>query len=180
MSFPPPRLLELATQAVALLRARKETLALVETATGGLVSSTILSLPGTSAVFAGSVVAYQLKAREAWLGWGKEQTQGYDGPTEAICLSLASSCRAQLGSTYALAESGVAGPGRPDVYRAEIDGPGYCPLALVSEGRDVGRTVRVPQGDGGKSRAENMVAFAEAMLELLLEELQTREKEEGR
>ena len=98
----------------------------------------------------------------------------------AICLSLASSCRAQLGSTYALAESGVAGPGRPDVYRAEIDGPGYCPLALVSEGREVGRTVRVPQGDGGKSRAENMVAFAEATLELLLEELHRREKEEGR
>ncbi|GAA5824245.1 hypothetical protein JCM3770_004344 [Rhodotorula araucariae] len=103
------------------------------------------------------------------------------GPSEAICLSLASSCRAELGATYALAESGVAGPGRPDVYRAEIDGPGYCPLALVSEASSVGKTVRVPQGDdAAKSRAENMVAFAEATLELLLDELEKREKEDGR
>ena len=66
------------TPPLTALARPQETLALVETATGGLVSSTILSLPGTSAVFAGSVVAYQLKAREAWLGWREEQTAGYE------------------------------------------------------------------------------------------------------
>ncbi|TNY19676.1 hypothetical protein DMC30DRAFT_417681 [Rhodotorula diobovata] len=182
MAFPPPRLLELAEQVVTRLRARKETLSLVETAAGGLVSSAILSVPGTSGVFAGSVVAYQLGARERWLGWTDDDTASYDGPTEAICLKLASSCRSQLSSTYCVAESGCAGPGRPDKYRAEVDGPGYCALGLVGEGgTSKGRTVRVPQRRGGEegagagARAENMVKFGEAMLELLLEELEHRD-----
>lgn len=157
-------------------------------------------------MFAGSVVAYQLGARERWLGWTDDDTASYEcvlsltrcdqtlaaltprptparsGPTEAICLKLASSCRSQLSSTYCVAESGCAGPGRPDKYRAEVDGPGYCALGLVGEGgTSKGRTVRVPQRRGGEegagagARAENMVKFGEAMLELLLEELEHRD-----
>ncbi|GAA6008350.1 hypothetical protein JCM10207_000095 [Rhodosporidiobolus poonsookiae] len=201
MAFPPPRLAALAEQVVALLKERKvpspsppvpvprlltptspphlpqETLSLVETATGGLIGATILSIPGTSAVFAGGVQAYQLRAREELLGWSKDEQGVYDGPTESIVSSLASLCRARLASTYALAESGVAGPGRPDVYRAEIDGPGYCPLAVVGEGlpqEGVRRTVRVEQADG-VGRAENMVSFAEKALELLLDVLEAKQ-----
>ncbi|GAA5842941.1 hypothetical protein JCM9279_004035 [Rhodotorula babjevae] len=179
MSFPPARLLELAEQVVTRLRARKETVSLVETATGGLVSSSLLSVPGTSSVFAGAVAAYQLRAREKWLGWTRDDTASYDGPTEAICLKLATACRSQLDSTYCLAESGCAGPGRPDKYRAEIDGPGWCALGLVSAAGSKGRTIRVPQEglgeDGAAARAGNMVKFGEAMLEMLLEELEQRD-----
>ncbi|BGP20108.1 hypothetical protein JCM10213v2_008243 [Rhodosporidiobolus nylandii] len=163
---------------VDLLKQRKETVSLVETATGGLIASTILSIPGTSACFAGGVLAYQLGAREKFLEWKQEQTDNYDGPNEDIVFSLASSCRSQLSSTYSLAESGVAGPGLSPGYRAEIDAAGYCPLALVGEGlpqEGVRRTLKVPQG-GEKSRAENMVAFAEGALELLIEVLEKKEQ----
>ncbi|GAA5917655.1 hypothetical protein JCM5296_005672 [Sporobolomyces johnsonii] len=166
MSFPPPQLHKLAERLVHILRQRNETVSIVETATGGLVSSTILSLPGTSAVFAGGVAAYQLAVRKEWLGWTDADTKDYTGPSEQIVLKLAQSCRSQLKSTYCIAESAVAGPGRPDVYRPEIKGPGYCPLAVVGEGLEVVKTVEVEQP---KSRPENMVAFAEAMFEMLIE-----------
>ncbi|GAA6043206.1 hypothetical protein JCM8097_000326 [Rhodosporidiobolus ruineniae] len=181
MSFPPPALEALATRAVTLLKQRKETVSFVETATGGLVSSTILSIPGTSAVFKGGVAAYQLAVREKWLEW--QRPDKYDGPNEETVADLASSCRRQLSSTYALAESGVAGPGRPDVYRPEITGPGYCSLALVGEGlpeEGVRRTVKPEDNpvEGGKerSRGEWMVVFAEEMLKLLVDVLEEKEK----
>ncbi|GAA5917730.1 hypothetical protein JCM6882_009365 [Rhodosporidiobolus microsporus] len=161
----------------------QETIAVVETATGGLIASTILSLPGTSAVFAGGVLAYQLAVRERFLPGWSEGTESYDGPNEQIVFSLARSLSSQLPSTYALAESGVAGPGLSPSYRAEIDAPGYCPLAIVGEGlgeKGVRKTLRVPQREraGGeeKTRAENMVAFAEGALELFLEVLDKRER----
>ena len=64
----------------------QETVALVETATGGLVSSSLLSVPGTSSVFAGAVAAYQLRAREKWLGWTSEDTANYECVPSLSCV----------------------------------------------------------------------------------------------
>lgn len=55
----------------------QETVSIVETATGGLMSSALLSLPGTSACFKGGVNAYSLPAREAFLGWTQADMGAY-------------------------------------------------------------------------------------------------------
>jgi len=167
MTFPPPQLRALASEVAALLQERKATLSLAETACGGLIASTLLSTPGASAFFVGSVNCYSLPARKAWLGWTEEDDKNYAGPTEAIVLKLANAARDSLNTTWAISESGVSGPSRPDKYRAEIKGPGYCPIAIVGpDGFSRAKTVLTGL-DGPDDRAANMVAFAAEALTML-------------
>lgn len=85
-------------------------------------------------------------------------------------VGLARHLRGTLMTTWCLAESGVTGPTRPDVYRAGIAGPGYCAYGLVREnGETRGKEVQVAQP---KTRDENMVALAEEGLKFLLEHLE--------
>ncbi|KAL8277615.1 hypothetical protein RQP46_010047 [Phenoliferia psychrophenolica] len=162
MSFPPPALAAIAKEVAELLLARRETVGIVETATGGLMSSAILSIPGASGCFRGGVNAYSLPARTAFLKWTKEDTANYAGPTEDIVLKLATNLREVLGTTWAVAESGVAD-------REEIKGPGYCPIAVVGASGHATKTIDV--SSMGLDRSGNMVAFAEAGLTALLEAL---------
>lgn len=96
------------------------------------------------------------------------------GPDEQLVIGLASHLRKTLSSTWTLSESGVCGPTRPDVYRADIEGPGYCVFAVVGEGESkiVSKEVRIPQP---KTREENMVAMAEEGLKLVLDTLKAQE-----
>lgn len=85
-------------------------------------------------------------------------------------VKLATNLRSHLQSTWTVSESGVAGPSRPDVYRAEIEGPGFCPIAVVGpDGFVLSRTVQI-EGQP-RERAENMVSFAQEMLQMLLDVL---------
>jgi len=138
------------------------------------MGAAILSVPGTSKCFKGSLAAYSLESRIAFLGWTRENLDNYKGPDEQVVIGLASHLRKTLSSTWTLSESGVCGPTRPDVYRADIEGPGYCVFAVVGEGesRIVSKEVRIPQP---KTREENMVAMAEEGLKLVLDTLKAQE-----
>ncbi|KAK4700827.1 hypothetical protein P7C70_g5419, partial [Phenoliferia sp. Uapishka_3] len=173
MSFPPPALKQIATEVAELLIRRRETVAIAETAAGGLMSSALIAVPGTSSCFGGGVVAYSLPSRKSFLGWTDGDTVGYDGPTEAIVTKLATNVRDALAVTYGIAESGVAGPSRPDRYRSEIRGPGYCALAVVSSGNITTKTIDV--SSQALDRGGNMLAFAEAGLSALLDVLRKAE-----
>lgn len=133
------------------------------------MSAAILSVPGTSKCFVGSVAAYSLSSRTALLGWTPEDTAKYEYAHRISALP-ASVLRGALGSTWCLGESGATGPTRPDAYRASISGPGYCAFGLVHEkGESWGSEVDIPQP---KTRDENMVAFAEKGLQFLLDRLE--------
>jgi nicotinamide mononucleotide (NMN) deamidase PncC len=54
-TFPPPDLKQAAEEVAALLRDRKETIAVAETAAGGLISAALLSTPGASAFYKGGL-----------------------------------------------------------------------------------------------------------------------------
>ncbi|KAF5387521.1 hypothetical protein D9757_006594 [Collybiopsis confluens] len=177
MSFLTPTLKLAASEIAALLILKNETLSIAETACGGLMSAAILSVPGTSKCFRGGMAAYSLESRIAFLGWTKKDLEGYRGPNEEIVLNLASSMITSLGTTWCLSESGVCGPTRPDTYRKEIEGPGYCVYGIVGQGGvRIGKEIRVPQP---KSREENMVAMAEEGLKFLLDTLKASETKEG-
>jgi nicotinamide-nucleotide amidase len=89
----------------ALLEARRLTLGLAESVTGGLVASRLVSVPGASRWFRGSVVAYDTAVKRALLGVGA-------GPavSEETARDMAVGARRVLGSDLALAITGVAGP----------------------------------------------------------------------
>ena len=71
------KLQTLAQQVGKLLKEKKATISVVETATGGTIAASLLAVPGASQFFAGGINAYSLKAREVFLGWTNEDNAGY-------------------------------------------------------------------------------------------------------
>lgn len=53
---------------------------------------------------------YTLESRLAFAGWTSENLKDYKGPTTEIVAGMADHTRRTLGSTYAISESGTAGP----------------------------------------------------------------------
>jgi nicotinamide-nucleotide amidase len=159
--WPPTELASLAEAIAVRLRARGETLAVAETAAGGLIAAALLSVPGASAWFLGGCVAYSAHAKSTWLGLAAGSPALRDGVvSEPAVQAMAAAARAALGATWALAEAGIAGPqtGRRSAKPAgmawlAVDGPA-ARTQLLHTGLD--------------SRHANQQAFAAAALRLLL------------
>ena len=64
-------LLPVAEKSAARLVERRETIAIAESSTGGLVAAALLAVPGASAYFAGGAVVYTKSSRLALLGTGR-------------------------------------------------------------------------------------------------------------
>jgi hypothetical protein len=75
-------LLPVAEKIAASLIARKQTIAIAESSTGGLVAATLLAVPGASAYFLGGAVVYTKSARVALLGIGESEMKGLRPATE--------------------------------------------------------------------------------------------------
>ena len=158
------RLLPLAEKAAALLKARKQTLAVAESSAGGLINASLLALPGASAYCKGGMVMY---TRDALLGLRDvtpDSLLGLRGGTEANALFRARTIRTHLKADWGLSESGAAGPtGSRYGYAA-----GHCVLA-VAGGMEKSMTLETASAD----RIANMYAFAQVGLQLLIECLES-------
>jgi PncC family amidohydrolase len=152
-------LLPLAAQVGDRLKARKETVAIAESSTGGLLSAALLSVPGASAYFISGAVVYTAKARVMLMGIEKDAVRGMRSASEPYATLLARTARERFGATWALSETGASGPtGNP--YG---DAPGHTCIALS------GPIERVFTLETGLTdRVGNMRLFAKAALELLL------------
>ncbi len=156
-------LLPVAGQAGTLLKSRQETVAIAESSCGGLLSAALLAVPGASAYFIAGAVVYTAKARVQLMNLPREAVSGMRSASEPYALLLARTARERFGSTWALSETGAAGPtGNP--YG---DAPGHSCIAIAGPGIERAMTIETGSGD----RVENMRAFAKAALDLLLEEL---------
>ena len=82
----------------ALLKERKETLAVAESSTGGLIAAALLAVPGASAYFVGGGVIYTGKAREALLEIDLATHAGMRPSTEPYARLCASTIRKRLGT----------------------------------------------------------------------------------
>jgi nicotinamide-nucleotide amidase len=139
------------------LRRRGETIGVVESSGGGLISAALLALPGASAFFQGGAVVYTANAREALLGIRPDQMTGLRSSSEPYAALLARSIRERLGTTWALAETGAAGP----TGNRYGDLAGHSCLAVSGPAEAV-TTIET----GSSDRAANMQAFAVAALSL--------------
>ena len=153
-----PRLTEVAAAVAAALIERRETVAVAESSTGGLISAALLAVPGASAYFQGGAVVYTAKARMALMDLPREAVAGMRSASEPYALLLARTARENLGATWGLSETGAAGPtGNP--YG---DAAGHSCLA-ISGAVETAVTLET----GAADRAANMDAFAVAALSLL-------------
>lgn len=104
----------LAARVLELLAGQRSTLAVAESLTGGLVTATLVSVPGASAVLRGGVVSYATDLKHALLGVDQELLARV-GPVDIdVAREMAEGARSRLGATYGLATTGVAGPDPQD------------------------------------------------------------------
>jgi nicotinamide-nucleotide amidase len=158
-----PALMDIAAAVGERLKARKETVAVAESSSGGLVSAALLAVPGASAYFLGGAVVYTAKARMSLMQLPREAVAGMRSSSEPYAQLLARTARENFGATWGLSETGAAGPtGNP--YG---DAAGHSCLA-ISGPVDTAFTLETGQSD----RAANMTAFAIAALRLLLSALE--------
>ncbi|MGA2278774.1 MAG: competence/damage-inducible protein A [Verrucomicrobiota bacterium] len=102
---------EMETVVVRLLTERKKTLALAESCTGGCLAHRVTNVPGASAVFPGGFVTYSNAAKQKLLGVRAETLAAHGAVSEAVAREMAEGARSQLGADFALAVTGIAGPG---------------------------------------------------------------------
>ena len=94
----------------ALLRDRKETLAVAESCTGGKVDDMITDVPGSSDYFLGGIISYGNQAKIDLLGVSRETLETKGAVSEDVAIQMANGVREKLGSTYGIGITGIAGP----------------------------------------------------------------------
>jgi nicotinamide-nucleotide amidase len=116
---------------VKLLSGRKETLAIAESCTGGLLANRITNIPGASSVFLAGYICYANEAKTDMLDVDPELIEKHGAVSETVARALAERARARAGSTYALATTGIAGPsgGSPEKPVGTV----YIALAETAE-----------------------------------------------
>ncbi len=102
---------ELARTVVERLAARKETLALAESCTGGLAAQLVTAVPGSSEVFRLGLVTYANEAKTGQLGVPPELIAAHGAVSEPVARAMAEGARLRGKATWALGITGVAGPG---------------------------------------------------------------------
>ena len=93
-----------------LLREKGVTVATAESCTGGEIAHLLTSVPGSSDYFKGSVVAYANEVKVNVLGVNPADIEREGVVSEPVVLQMAEGVRRVMGTDYAVATSGVAGP----------------------------------------------------------------------
>ncbi len=153
----------LAATVGARLVERSQFVATGESSAGGLISATLLSVPGASAFCVGGAVVYTGRSRRLLFDPDALPTD-VRGGTETFATHLAVAAATRMRADWGLAETGATGPtGNP--YG---DPAGHAWVAVCRPDGTT-RTRHVLTGDN--DRAANMERFTEAALTLLLDEL---------
>jgi nicotinamide-nucleotide amidase len=95
---------------VKLLTGRKETLAIAESCTGGLLANRITNVPGASSVFLAGYICYSNEAKVDMLDVDPELLEKHGAVSDPVARALAQHARMRARSTYGLATTGIAGP----------------------------------------------------------------------
>ncbi len=93
-----------------LLKDSKKTLCTAESVTGGKIASTIVSVPGSSSYFNGSIVAYSSKMKQDLLHISAQTINKHSVVSSKVVEEMAISAREKTNSDYAIAVTGNAGP----------------------------------------------------------------------
>jgi nicotinamide-nucleotide amidase len=136
----------LASVVLEQLRRRGQTLAVAESCTGGGLGAALAAVPGASDVFLGGVIAYANSVKQGLLGVPADLLEAHGAVSDPVAQAMAQGVRRRTGSDWALAITGVAGPGggsaeKPvGLVHLAVAGPAGCSSEGVrfspSRGRD--------------------------------------------
>jgi nicotinamide-nucleotide amidase len=135
----------LASVVLEQLRRRGETLAVAESCTGGGLGAALAAVPGASEVFLGGVIAYANAVKQALLGVPAALLESHGAVSDPVAMAMAEGARRATGATWAIAVTGVAGPGggsaeKPvGLVHLAIAGPDGCSSEGVRFGSSRGR-----------------------------------------
>lgn len=133
---------DLPARVVAALRAAGKTVATAESCTGGRVGSLLTEVPGASACYQGGVIAYDNSVKIGLLGVAEADLAEHGAVSEPVARAMAAGVLRALGTDFAVATTGVAGPdggspekpvGTVDIAVADADGCSYKRLRLHGE-----------------------------------------------
>jgi PncC family amidohydrolase len=158
-------LVGIAEQVASKLIARKQTIAVAESSTGGLISASLLAVPGASAYFLGGAVVYTRDARRALMDISDEgmKSLGFRSSSEPYAKLLAEQMRSRFNCDWGLSETGAAGP----TGNRYGDAAGHSCMAVAGPVVDV-----MTLETGSNDRFANMQMFAATALKLLLTKLE--------
>src|SRR4029434_10943309 len=155
-------LVGIAEKIAARLIERKQTIAIAESSTGGLISAALLSVPGASAYFLGGAVVYTRDARRLLMDIPDEAMKGIRSASEPYAKLLANQVRQRFATDWGLSETDGT---RPTGNRYG-DAAGHCCTAIAGP-----QSAVFTLETGSSDRQGNMQAFAKTALNLLLENL---------
>ena len=160
-------LVAIAEKIAVKLIERRQTIAVAESSTGGLISAALLAVPGASAYFLGGGVIYTREARRILMEIPDDAMKGIRSASEPYAKLLASQIRQRFASDWGFSETGATGP----TGNRYGDAAGHSCIAVAGAAE---RSVTVETGS--KDRVANMRTFAAAALKLLIESMSSINK----
>ena len=146
------------------LQNRGFTITTAESCTGGLLAGRILNVSGASAVYNEGHITYSNEAKERLLGVSHDTLEQFGAVSEQIAAEMALGAARVASANVGLSTTGIAGPG---------GGTPEKPVGLVYIGCAINGDVTVKECRFAGNREENRNAAVEAVLELLIDELET-------
>jgi len=151
-----------AEKIAAQLIERRQTIAVAESSTGGLISAALLAVPGASAYFLGSAVVYTRDARRILMDIPDQSMKGIRSASEAYAKLLANQIRDRFSADWGLSETGATGP----AGNRYGDAAGHSCMAVAGLQQSA-----ITLETGSADRLANMHVFAATALNLLLQNL---------
>jgi nicotinamide-nucleotide amidase len=155
-------LVAIAEKIAVKLIERRQTIAVAESSTGGLISASLLAVPGASAYFLGGAVVYTRDARRLLADIPDEAMKGLRSASEPYAKLLASQIRTRFATDWGLSETGATGP----TGNRYGDAAGHSCMGIA--GPESGA---MTLETGSNDRLGNMQVFAATALNFLLQNL---------
>jgi nicotinamide-nucleotide amidase len=131
-----------ARQIVEILKSQGATVSVAESLTGGGVGFALTQIPGSSEIFLGGVISYTSEVKVRELGVSQSTIDEFSVVSEEVAREMAQGVMKKFGTTWAIATTGIAGPGdykgiREGTVWIAICGPTNQTLHLtLDSGRD--------------------------------------------
>ena len=145
-----------------ILTERGQTLAIAESCTGGAIASKFTAMAGASNYLLGGVVAYSNEVKESILGVDPVSIACFGAVSEVVALEMAEGVRRTTGADYAIATTGIAGPGGGSKHKPV--GTVWMAIATPEGSRAVMR-------NSGTDRGQIISRASAYAIEMLYEEL---------